>query len=729
MRLHKIILLLGILVVVVVLQMQTGIASGSISVEDADAVRNFTLNTASGDALDSTDASQQETFIDVFVNDADAIRDFDFAPADPLTYSVGEGAPDPATKNHFIDAYNRNGGTTVLGSPTTEVHRAWGYLVQDFPGATGYVGGIIMYNPYKNYAYYIHGAIWERYYGLGGPRATTDIEFELGPPVSDIEPYIHTLPPEVSSHGTQFRYQNFEGGALDHNVDTGEVFEVHGAICAKWCELGYASGELGLVTSDEREAAQSPIGTTGRVSDFEGGHIHWHGSGDHYIITYVTHGDLDDLYTSMGGTASWLGFPVKDQEEVDGHGYCEFEGGYIGWDAIAGVYKAFEKTSIKSKLFIEDASSNIVVNKAPGDIADVVVEIENTGDTTQNVKVELDYPLLGAPPIIYSRGDYFDEKTQQPAEYPLDIEMGPQSKMQIIWRFELPSYMIPADVTVSEETFVSDKLVSTGKGTIKVVRRSDGIIITNRKLLYEKFGKNAETTSLLNTLYDISDGDNNKKEIYNVVYYVDRYSSLAADWDQKITYPLIPSESINEVAHDIDLIVESKHGILQSDYLTIIGGDEIIPFYRLHNPDRLKREKDTNSNDPVLEIVNHNHIPTDNIYSGFNGESLDLDDWIIPELSIGRISSATAKDMQTFIKNSLKGPSDNNNNNAILATDSSNYNVGIIEKVFSDKQLDFEPPISYGDSSEVALQLRNEMNKHEGYKILSYAGHSSVSTI
>ena len=67
------------------------------------------------------------------------------------------------------------------------------------------------------------------------------------------------------------------------------------------------------------------------------------------------------------------------------------------------------KISIKLKLFIEDAPPGIVVNKAPGDIAYVVVEIENTGDTTQNVKVELDYPFLGTPPKIYSRGDYFDE--------------------------------------------------------------------------------------------------------------------------------------------------------------------------------------------------------------------------------------------------------------------------------------------------------------------------------
>ncbi|MCK4625081.1 MAG: hypothetical protein KAV00_07210, partial [Phycisphaerae bacterium] len=244
--------------------------------------------------------------------------------------SVGQGAPDLATKNHFIDAYNRNGGLTVLGSPTTEVHRAWGYLVQDFPGATGYAGGIIMYNPYKNYAYYIHGTIWERYYSLGGPKAETDIEFELGPPVSDIEPYTHTQPPEVSSHGTQFRYQNFEGGALNHNVDTGEVFEIHGAIFAKWGELGYAAHDLGLVTSDEREAALSPIGTEGRVSDFEGGHIHWHRTGGHAGTSYETHGAIDAVYCAEGGSGGRLGFPVSD-EYVNPSGYpqSDFEGGYI----------------------------------------------------------------------------------------------------------------------------------------------------------------------------------------------------------------------------------------------------------------------------------------------------------------------------------------------------------------------------------------------------------------
>jgi len=263
--------------------------------------------------------------------------------SDAPQISVGQGAPDLATKNHFIDAYNRNGGITVLGSPATDVHRAWGYLVQDFPRASGYAGGIIMYNPYNNYAYYIHGTIWERYYGLGGPKAKIDIKFELGPPTSDIKPYIHTEPSEVSSHGTQFRYQHFEGGALNHNIDTGEVFEIHGAIFAKWGALGYASDELGLVASDEREAAPSPIGTDGRVSDFEGGHIHWHRSGGYGGESYETHGAIDAVYCAEGGSGGNLGFPVSD-EYVNPSGYpqSDFEGGYI--TTTDGVnYRAYEK--------------------------------------------------------------------------------------------------------------------------------------------------------------------------------------------------------------------------------------------------------------------------------------------------------------------------------------------------------------------------------------------------
>ena len=155
------------------------------------------------------------------------------------------------------------------------------------------------------------------------------------------------------------------------------------------------------------------------------------------------------------------------------------------------------------------------------------------------------------------------------------------------------------------------------------------------------------------------------------MYYVDRYSGLAADWDQNVNYQ--DENSINEVAEAIDGIIEEKYALLNPDYLTIVGGDEIIPFYRLDNPDILRKEGDSGSTDPVLEIVNHNHIPTDNIYSDLGGS--DLDDWTMPELSIGRISSATSKDMEIFIENSLRGPSINNN--AILANDETYKDVDV----------------------------------------------------
>ena len=194
----------------------------------------------------------------------------------PPAYSVGEGAPNSTIEQLFIDAYNRNGGVGVLGDPATEVHDAWGYLVQDFPGVPGIPGGVIMYNSIQNNASYIHGAIWERYY----------------------------------------IFQN--------------------------------KSEFGPVKEDEKDAAPSQQGTTGRYSKFETGTIHWisdknEDNKDHPQRgeSFVTYGELDALYTSMGGTYNnLLGFPVMDQEDRGGYGYCEFEGGYIEWDGIE--YKALK---------------------------------------------------------------------------------------------------------------------------------------------------------------------------------------------------------------------------------------------------------------------------------------------------------------------------------------------------------------------------------------------------
>lgn len=188
----------------------------------------------------------------------------------PIT--VGQGASTPNITQKFIEAYNRSGGLSVLGNPTTEVHSAFGFEVQDFPEMPVTDGGVIMYNPNNNTAYFIHGAIWDKYYAY---------------------------------------------------VD---------------------KARLGAVASDEGEAAIQPGKTTGRYTKFETGTIHWISDEnlDHPQRgeSFVTYGNLDKVYTDLGGTYSDLGFPIMDQKtKEDGHGYCEFEGGNISWDDSTGTYK------------------------------------------------------------------------------------------------------------------------------------------------------------------------------------------------------------------------------------------------------------------------------------------------------------------------------------------------------------------------------------------------------
>jgi len=248
----------------------------------------------------------------------------------------------------IIDKYHALGGAATFGPPAGTGEQT------GYPDSSSVVcsyvnfqNGAIEYftnGDQAGNAYTILNPFFDKWASMGYAKSV------LGYPISNMSDT------QTSSFRTPFKYQNFmngtEKGALEYNLTSGEVFEIHGAIYATWSAIGYANSILGLVTSDERDAVPSFKGTTGRVSDFENGHLHWHSSGDHYMVTYMTYGDLDELYVSMGGTASWLGFPVIHQEDRGGYGYCEFEGGYIEWDAASGKYVA-QKYEITDGLVAE----------------------------------------------------------------------------------------------------------------------------------------------------------------------------------------------------------------------------------------------------------------------------------------------------------------------------------------------------------------------------------------
>ena len=113
----------------------------------------------------------------------------------------------------------------------------------------------------------------------------------------------------------------------------------------KWLQMGGKSGRFGCPTMNETEAPSSPRGTTGRYTQFkkgDGGYLIWHGSGKVSGTTFEVSGCMFKLYHNLGGTKSWLGFPVKDGYTTSTGARQDFESGYILWDSKTSVCQAYK---------------------------------------------------------------------------------------------------------------------------------------------------------------------------------------------------------------------------------------------------------------------------------------------------------------------------------------------------------------------------------------------------
>jgi len=116
------------------------------------------------------------------------------------------------------------------------------------------------------------------------------------------------------------------------------------AIYDKWISTGGEGGKLGCPVTREDDAGVSPLGTTGRWIQFAGGdgaYLIEHKSGRHSGKVFEVSGCMHKLYGSMGGTRSWLGFPISDGYDSDPGVRQDFEGGYTVWDRK--TYQCWEK--------------------------------------------------------------------------------------------------------------------------------------------------------------------------------------------------------------------------------------------------------------------------------------------------------------------------------------------------------------------------------------------------
>jgi hypothetical protein len=171
----------------------------------------------------------------------------------------------------------------------------------------------------------------------------------LGFPTSD---ELKAGPSRRDGPGTSGWRQRFEGGAIYYSQKTrGVAVRAH---VAEYLEShGGVSNRRGFPVSPEMEAANSPYGTKGRMQRFEGAWDYpndivsqWSAKerpGGATLYTSETYGTccvgwgIGIVYERLGGTSSWLGFPMSDANDArksknePGRSVQEFEGGAIFW--------------------------------------------------------------------------------------------------------------------------------------------------------------------------------------------------------------------------------------------------------------------------------------------------------------------------------------------------------------------------------------------------------------
>ena len=216
-----------------------------------------------------------------------------------ITYMAGGARANQAYEVHgrILEAYGQLGGSASwLGFPISDEYDVPGGRRSDFEG--GYI-------------------FWD--------RATNQARAERGAP-----PTTAAAPPAPPA--PQPAAQATPANSCGHTLG--------GGIFGKWQQLGGERGLLGCPTMSEADANRSPQGSTGKWANFQHGLITWMFTGPKVNQGFEVHGLIKNLYMQMGGSGSWLGFPLSDEYDVAGGRRSDFEGGYIFWDRATNQARA-----------------------------------------------------------------------------------------------------------------------------------------------------------------------------------------------------------------------------------------------------------------------------------------------------------------------------------------------------------------------------------------------------
>lgn len=413
------------------------------------------------------------------------------------------------------------------------------------------------------------------------------------------------------------------------------------------------------------------------------------------------------------------------------------------------------KVDIDLKLRIEDANPQVMVNKIEGSYADVILKVQNNGEQSiENCLISL-HPDVGDfydQLVVYRRDNQADvilDKLSTGIMETVIPRIEPGESFELVHRFLVKENVIISqgisidilDIDFSGEIVVDNRLFESNSSILRLWERLGSMIVTNRDLLFEKYDDN-EVSALLAKLYEISAFGN---EVPGIVYNIERYSELAANWKQEVDYSERDAKVVNETALEIDQQIEAwyNHSVVnwvvvgvKPSYLTIVGGDEIIPFYRVDDGNyNIKSVPESRmyryefQDDPIHKAYKNNYFLTDNVFADMDHSFHDAEKGNL-DISIGRIVGLSARDMQKLVENGVKGPSILEHSLLTSMNGPGGYYVGGIKDAVKDHDseiLGLSNPDLVGNDNWTRNEFYTSLQKD--YQIFMYMAHSDYDVL
>lgn len=497
-----------------------------------------------------------------------------------------------------------------------------------------------------------------------------------------------------------------------------------------------------------------------------------------------------DLEATACGGCTVLVYSDDDGEGryYEGNGSAHPTSGFFYWSGVPkgsaftlvatdanGNTSEFSGAPVRLSLSVDDALPHVVVNKVAGDadppagsttveFVATIVGSDPTLTGTLDVELLVLGDVLGPPTRVFYRDQISDYDgtpvtgwfSPSPGRYRVtgitlnhdQNSMALRWQRRVVFRFAVPDDVTPSPLLLTLG-YLSAPNRPVGEGidwaVLRLLRRVDEIIITNRARLYKDYD-NSQVSRFLQNLYAFAQGPPSNWSPVSAVYYVDGYDPSLAHWDN--TAVSYTSESAaNTTTMKVDSLIEdwvedsttltSTICLLSKpcysvprdnpQYLVIAGDDNVIPFYRKSDPTGSEGKHPGGGNAVLSALRKNNYFFTDDVYADLSTvhDGLAWNRGGV-ELAVGRLIGAQARDMSALLQASYYGPSGANTARAIVgsacgvdAQDIANRFVGRGYDVRNDT----ETPDTVDSNGWQESTLLGLMGKD--YQILHHANHAN----